>query len=764
MSKLSVIGYPRIGAQRELKKWTEAYFAGKLPVADLQKNAAKLRQAHWTIQNAQGIDYIPSNDFSFYDLMLDTAYLLNIIPARYRQLQLSPLETYFAMAKGYQTDQLDVKALPMKKWFNTNYHYIVPAIEAGMEFKVNNDKPFMEYQEALALGIKTKPVLIGPFTFMKLVKVESGEFTLSRLASMLTDVYLELIQKFQKIGVEWLQLDEPSLVMDLSVEDIALVGQIYQTLLSKKGNLKILLQTYFGDIRDIYHQLTEMNFDAIGLDFIEGQANLDCLEHHGFPANKLLFAGVVNGKNIWKNNYHKTLQLLHRISETVDKKQIVMGTSCSLLHVPYTVTNEAKLDFEARQQLAFAEEKLVELKELAALWNTQNYENDPVFKTNTALITAKNEAIAWLKQSVRDQVASLTEKDFVRSPVFEERNPLQKSALNLPLLPTTTIGSFPQTVEIRNWRKAYRNGEMTFEAYDAKIKEKISEIIRVQEEIGLDVLVHGEYERTDMVEYFGQNLAGFLFTQNGWVQSYGTRCVKPPIIFGDVERLHPITVDYIAAAQRLTKKPVKGMLTGPVTILNWSFVREDLPLAEVSYQLGLAIKAEVMDLEAAGIKIIQIDEAAFREKLPLRKSNWQSYLDWTIRSFGLTHATVHPETQIHTHMCYSEFTEIIKAIEALDADVFTFEAARSDLSILVALKESGFRMETGPGVYDIHSPRIPSKDELKQVIKGMIEKIPLKKLWVNPDCGLKTRGMEETVASLKNMVAAVQELRQDLVG
>ncbi len=761
MSKLSVIGYPRIGAQRELKKWTEDYFAGKLSATELHQNATQLRQRHWLCQKEHWVGFIPSNDFSFYDTLLDTAFLLNAIPARYQALGLNPLDTYFAMAKGYQERGQDVKALPLKKWFNTNYHYLVPSLEEGMEFKLNGEKPFTEYREAQALGITTKPVLVGPFTFLKLAKVESGRKQAYEYAQAITGVYQDILTQFNLLGTQWLQLDEPALVSDLTPDESALFETIYRKLLPHKQNLHILLQTYFGDIRDFYQQVMTLEFDGIGLDFVEGKRNIDLITSNGFPGGKLLFAGLINGKNIWRNDYRATLEILDQLAGQVDPNQIVLNTSCSLLHLPYSVKLEKRLMPEYGKYLAFAEEKLEELQEVAQIWNCGDCQTDPKFIANSALIEAKKSELMSQIPEIRNQVAQLTENDFTRKPAFPERHAIQQSRLNLPLLPTTTIGSFPQTLEVRNLRRSYRNGKITAAQYDEAIKTMIAKVIRLQEEIGLDVLVHGEYERNDMVEYFGENLSGFLFTENGWVQSYGTRCVKPPIIFGDIQRTKPITIDTITHAQSLTSKPVKGMLTGPVTILNWSFAREDLPLRDIAYQIGLAIQKEVLDLEAAGIRIIQIDEAAFREKLPLRKADWNGYFDWALPAFRLTHASVRPETQIHTHMCYSEFETIIKEIMALDADVFTFEAARSDLSILDALKASSFRMETGPGVYDIHSPRIPEKDEIRGILANMLQKIDFKKLWVNPDCGLKTRKMEETESSLKNMVAAAKKLRED---
>lgn len=763
MQPVSVIGYPRIGARRELKKWVEEYFQGKLTRTELLQNAAEIRRRHWMVQAEKGIDYIPSNDFSFYDTFLDTAYLLNVIPDDYRQLGLDDLDTYFAMAKGYQDATRDVKALPMKKWFNTNYHYLVPTLDANTRFSLNGNKLIEEYQQAAALGIQTKPVLVGAFTFLKLSKVNWGHKSYVDFIDEITAVYLKIIEECQQVGVTWLQLDEPTLVTDLDSVDKEVFTTIYQKLLHNKNNLKVVLQTYFGDLRDVYDRVVALNFDGIGLDMVEGVKNLELLEKQGFPEDKWLFAGVVNGKNIWRNDYEASLKILNTLGRYVDQDKIIISTSCSLMHVPYSVADETALAESYRKQLAFAEEKLNELKDLAELFNDPEAAANPKLRGNITLLREKRENQSACNVKLRERIAELKDSDFCRRPGFKERNQIQKNRLKLPKLPTTTIGSFPQTPEIRRFRKQYRDGKMTIEQYQAGIKEKIAEVIRLQEEIGLDVLVHGEFERNDMVEYFGQQLEGFLFTENGWVQSYGTRCVKPPIIYEDISRQNPMTVEYIAYAQSLTDKPVKGMLTGPVTILNWSFPREDLSLAEIAYQIALAIREEVLDLEAQGIKIIQVDEAALREKLPLRKTDWHhNYLDWAIRAFRLVHAGVKPETQIHTHMCYSEFEDIIAEIDAMDADVISFEAARSDWSLLDTLVAGKFRTEVGPGVYDIHSPRVPGKEELKANLQNIVAKLDPDKVWVNPDCGLKTRRPEETVASLKNMVAAARELRKSL--
>ncbi len=752
----SVIGYPRIGYLRELKFALEAYFKGEKTEDEIKALAKELRKEHLTTQKNAGIEFISSNDFSFYDNTLDQAVLLNIVPKRYRELELSDLEKYFAIARGYQGEKGNVKALAMKKWFNTNYHYIVPEFEDDTKIELVGTKPFDEYTEAKQLGIETKPVLIGPFTLLKLIRF-TGKKGLLDVKADFIKVYTEILKKFINLGTQWVQFDEPYLVHDLTANDLRLFQDLYSAILNKKAKTKILLQTYFGDVRDIYTELQSLNFDGIGLDFVEGRKTLDLVKEHGFSPVKRLFAGVVNGKNIWKNNYEKTLSILNSLKEK--EIQTVVSTSCSLLHVPYTVENETKLEDKYKKHFAFAKEKLTELKEIDEIFSSPNYKNNEKYQQNVALFNEDRNAF---NAAVDARVKAITPKDFVRQPEFAQREKIQKDEFKLPLFPTTTIGSFPQTAEVRANRKAFRTGEISKEQYIEFNKKKIAECIALQEDLGLDVLVHGEFERNDMVEYFGQHLEGYLFTEKAWVQSYGTRCVKPPVIWGDISRAHPITVDWSVYAQSITDKPLKGMLTGPVTILNWSFPREDIPIKQSVLQLALALRDEVLDLEKRGIKIIQIDEAALREKLPLRKSDWYSeYLDFAIPSFRLVHSGVKATTQIHTHMCYSEFTDIIPAIDDMDADVISFEASRSDLLILDSLKKNNFKTEVGPGVYDIHSPRIPSKEEIKVVLEKILKKVAPEKLWVNPDCGLKTRQDKEVKPSLKNLVDAAKELRNE---
>lgn len=754
--KTSVIGFPRIGTLRELKFASEKYFRKEISEEQLKETAKELRKTHWNMQKNARIDFISSNDFSFYDTVLDTAVLLNIIPKRYKELDLSEIDTYFAMARGYQGEHGDVKALAMKKWFNTNYHYIVPETEDDTKIKLSGDKLWNEYAEADEIGIKTKPMLTGAYTMLKLCRYTGNKSEKDYVCDIIA-AYKELLQTCGKKQIAWVQFDEPALVLDMDDSDKALFHQIYDELLAVDTDTKVLLQTYFGDIRDIYEEVIKMPFAGIGLDFIEGKQTCDLVSKYGFPKDKVLFAGVVNGKNIWKNHYDKTLKVLSGLRERgIDT---VISTSCSLLHVPYTLENEEKLSKEYTAYFSFAKEKLVELSELGKLADSKNYAEYDIFEKNHKLFSGSRDCT---NEDVRNRLSKVCESDYVRLPKRSERQKIQKEEFKLPKFPTTTIGSFPQTKDVKANRSAFKRGEKTEQEYVDFNKKKIAECVKWQEEIGIDVLVHGEYERNDMVEYFGESLGGFLFTQKAWVQSYGTRCVKPPIIWGDVYRNKPITVEWSVYAQSLTKKIMKGMLTGPVTILNWSFPREDISIKDSISQIALAIRDEVLDLEANGIKVIQIDEAALREKLPLRKTDWyKEYLDFAIPAFRLTHSGVKPETQIHTHMCYSEFTDIIPAIDDMDADVITFEASRSDLLILDSLRENNFETEVGPGVYDIHSPRVPSVEEITNVLKIMLTKIDSDKLWVNPDCGLKTRGMKESDASLRNMVCAAKKIREE---
>ncbi|MBV4441421.1 5-methyltetrahydropteroyltriglutamate--homocysteine S-methyltransferase [Clostridium tyrobutyricum] len=775
MNKSTIVGYPRIGVNRELKFAVESYFKGNIDSNELFSTGKKLRDEYWSKQKESGLDIIPSNDFSYYDNMLDMAFLLNIIPQKYKDLGLSPLDTYFAMARGYQNNSKDIRALPMKKWFNTNYHYIVPEIDQNTIFSINDTKPFDLYRESKELNIETKPVIIGIFTFLKLSNLK-GNTTFEHCLNKLANIYIDILDKFQQEGIKYLQIDEPILVTDLTEYEIELFKNVYDKILNKKYSFKTLLQTYFGDIRDIYENLQNLKFNGIGLDFVEGKKNLTLLQKYGFPDNKILIAGIVNGKNIWRNDYKHSIQLMNNIGKYIDTNKIYISTSCSLLHVPYTVKPEGHIDdknigkvdnlinmSEYIESLSFAEEKLNELSEIKELLKCKDYEKQSKYIKNQDILKRKRQNPLCYNKEIRTNINNLKPEDFTRKDSLEFRKKVQNNTFKLPLLPTTTIGSFPQTHEIKKLRKDLRGNTITKENYENQIMEKIKEVLKLQEDIGLDVLVHGEYERADMVEYFGRLLDGFLFTKNGWVQSYGTRAVKPPIIYGDVKRTAPMTLDWIKFAQDQTDKPVKGMLTGPITILNWSFPREDLDLKQIAYQIGLAIGEEVLDLESEGIKIIQIDEAALREKLPLRTKDWhKKYLDWAIPAFRLTNSKVKSETQIHTHMCYSEFSSIVQEIKDMDADVYSIEAARSDFSILDFLKNNNFKSQIGPGIYDIHSPRIPSIEELEKSIKIMLDKIDCDKLWINPDCGLKTRGIDEVKKSLIDMVLATKNIRKKL--
>lgn len=745
----TIVGFPRIGENRELKFITEKYFKHEATEEELKERAKDLRQHDRKLLLDSGLTNFTSNHFSFYDQMLDAAFLFNVIPENIAELDLSDLDKYFALARGYQGEKGDVKAWPMKKWFNTNYHYIVPQFTADTDVKLAGTKIFDEFVEAKEDGTITRPVLVGPFTLLQLSEFHGC--VKEDFVGAFIEAYARIFKQLEDLGANWIQLDEPSLVKDLDEKELALFKALYEPLLLQKGKLKVLAQTYFGDVRDAYDVLLKLPFDGIGLDFVEGRKTLELVER-GFDDGKVLFAGVVNGKNIWRNNYQKTLDLLKKLNV----KNLVLTTSCSLLHVPYTVASE-ELEEDVTKHFAFAEEKVKELVELDALLKNQS----PEFLRKNAELFEKPRVLE--NAELHQKIADLKPEAFVRQPEFAVREKIQKQEFNLPLLPTTTIGSFPQTREVKQKRAAFRKHEISQEEYDEFIAERIDSWIRFQEEIGLDVLVHGEFERNDMVEYFGQHLEGYVFTKKAWVQSYGTRCVKPPIIWGDVSRKEPITVRWSVYAQKQTKKIVKGMLTGPVTILNWSFPREDISIKESTLQLALAIREEVLDLEKNGIRIIQIDEAALREKLPLRRSDWQSeYLDWAIPSFRLVHSGVKPETQIHTHMCYSEFNDIIPAIDDMDADVISFEASRSNLEILDELKEKNFKTEVGPGVYDIHSPRIPTVEEIEQALHRILAKVKKEKVWVNPDCGLKTRGEKETKASLKNLTQAARNIREEL--
>lgn len=754
--KTAVAGFPRIGAHRELKFATEKWFRKEISDEELFAAGRKIRTENWHLMMDRGITVIPSNDFSFYDNMLDTAVLLDAVPERFKSAPLTNLERYFALARGHQGEGIDLHALTMTKWFNTNYHYIIPELEDSTILSIRSNKPFEEYRESLDAGIQTRPVLIGPFTFLRLARY-TGTRSRGDFAPAIVQVWKELIDRFIAEGIPEIQIDEPSLVTDLSPEDRVFFSSLYGDILEAKKGLRVHLHTAYGDVRDVWQEICALPFNSIGLDFVEGKKNLELLKTSGFPEDKELTIGVINGKNIWRADVPAVKLLIETAAQAagIPEDRITLAPSCTLLHVPVSLDAETALDSALRERLAFATEKLGELAMIAAEYTGRN-------PGETVPVNPAAESPAAPGYNPADPA------EFVRVPPRSERSVIQQRRFTFPYLPATTIGSFPQTAEVRENRARLRRGDTDRETYEQTIKSMIRRIIAFQESIGLDALVYGEFERNDMVEFFGENLDGFTFTRNGWVQSYGTRCVKPPVIYGDVSRRKPMTVDLAVYAQSLTPKPVKGMLTGPVTILNWSFPREDIPHHEIAFQIGRAIREEVLDLERNGISIIQIDEAAFKEKLPLRREDWQNgYLDWAIMAFRLTHSGVRPETQIHTHMCYSDFTGIIAEIDALDADVISFEASRSNLSILDTLAEREFGTAVGPGVYDIHSPRVPPREEIESVVRTMLEKLGVNtdtahRIWVNPDCGLKTRGTEETEASLVNMMAAARKIRSEL--
>jgi len=742
-----VIGFPRIGEQRELKRALEGYWSGKISQKELKETASQLRKRHLTYQKSAGIDLISINDFSYYDNMLDTAVMLGIVPERYRDIE-NPLDRYFAMARGDATH----KALEMTKWFNTNYHYIVPEIE-NTQFKLDSSKIEEELAEAKELGIAPKINLIGPITFTKLSKLHG--VTEKEVVEALLPLYEGLIKKFADYPF---QLDEPYFVTDVSETDLELLREVYNRL-GKAG--KVYVATYFEHSSEANRVLAETPVAGLFLDMVMGRENdLKPL----MEAGKEIGLGVINGRNVWVADIDSILQFLEGVAKGYERDKILVGSSCSLLHVPYTLKYETKMDPEIKSWLSYALEKLEEIRIIDKLFRGEelNTEERERLAKNRKANANRKISTKIHNPAVQERVAQLKEEDKHRSMPFEERIKLQHERLKYPILPTTTIGSFPQTPELRKLRRDYKQGKISEEEYKAQIREMIKECVQFQEEIGLDVLVHGEFERNDMVEYFGEQLEGVAFSQNGWVQSYGSRCVKPPLIFGDVSRPKPMTVEWITYAQSLTEKPMKGMLTGPVTMLNWSFVRDDIPREQVAFQMALAIRDEVADLEKAGIKVIQVDEAALREGYPLRNSKRKWYEEWAITAFRITTSVVKPETQIHTHMCYSEFGDIIEAIEDMDADVISIENARSDNTLLKIFKERGYKGEIGPGVYDIHSPRIPPKEEIVEQIKAILEVLPAEKVWVNPDCGLKTRKWEEVKPSLKNMVEAAKEVRASL--
>ena len=763
------LGYPRIGSRRELKKACEDFWSGKTSLDDLLQTGTRIRRENWLIQKNAGIDLIPCNDFSYYDHVLDMSVALGAIQQRYLPLaqigQSTELDLYFAMARGYQKRGLDLIAMEMTKWFDTNYHYLVPEFHKGQPFKASPRKILDEFREARALGIRAKPVLLGPVSYLLLGKEKSPGFNRLDLLHALLPAYIELLAELQKLDAEYVQIDEPFLVMDLDDAARRAYRSAYDAIHRAVPDLKIILATYYEGLRDNTELAVGLPVHALHLDLARAPRQLDPVLA-SVPDGLTLSLGLVDGRNVWKSDFESSLALVSRALDRLGSARVMLAPSCSLLHSPCDVgheANEASLPAEVRRWLAFARQKLDEVAILAGLATPQTHQRFAKELTNNFMdIESRRHSALIRRPHIKERLAAVGDSDTRRMSRFVVRQQKQRAALKLPLLPTTTIGSFPQTDDVRKLRARLRSGELDQTGYEARIKTEIEKAVRWQEAIGMDVLVHGEFERNDMVEYFGELLEGFAFTQNGWVQSYGSRCVKPPIIYGDVERKGPMTVRWTRYAQSLTDKVVKGMLTGPVTILQWSFVRDDQPRENTAMQVALAIRDEVKDLENAGIRIVQIDEPAIREGLPLRGSDREAYLKWMVKAFRLASCCVVDETQIHTHMCYSEFNDIIKNIADMDADVITIETSRSQMELLDAFVDFKYPNEIGPGVYDIHSPRVPTVEEMTGLLEKALRFVPAANLWINPDCGLKTRNWQETKAGLENMISTARLLREQI--
>lgn len=754
------LGYPRIGRDREWKKTLEAFWSGKLEEHVLLEKMKSIRLARLETQKNKGIDWIPVNDFTLYDHVLDAAWMFGLVPERFKENQEgneTPLAVYFAMARGSAT----ASACEMTKWFNTNYHYIVPEIGKTEPALIVN-LPLEAYREAKReLGIEAKPVVVGPLTLVKLSKGFGPEETEAVLDRLLP-AYVQMLQELEQEGVLWIQMDEPSLVTTLQEQEMKLAERVYRTLHACAPKLNIMLQTYFESV-EFYERVVSLPVQGIGLDFVHGlEGNLSGMKQHGFPEDKILGAGVINGREIWRADLSQKLDLIRSLTAFVPAERMVLQPSSSLLHVPVTVQAESSLKPELLDALSFADEKLSEIKWLQTAIHEGEQAVQPEMNKAALALRQLNLSPERNRKAVQDRVALRDQEPSSRTSPYDQRFRKQQEKWQLPLLPTTTIGSFPQTAEIRKARRLWRKGEWSEERYGEFIRSEIADWIQIQEGIGLDVLVHGEFERTDMVEFFGEKLGGFAFTSNGWVQSYGSRCVKPPVIYGDVEFISPMTTWETVYAQSLTDKPVKGMLTGPLTILNWSFVREDIPRESVAFQIAFALREEVEALEEVGIEMIQVDEPALREGLPLKQERHATYLEQAVLAFRLATSTVRDTTQIHTHMCYCEFGDIIESIRALDADVISIETSRSHGELISHFEESTYELGIGLGLYDIHSPRIPAVDEMVRMMDRALSVLDPRRFWINPDCGLKTRGREETVASLKNMVAAAQEYRKKM--
>jgi len=754
------LGFPRIGAKRELKFALESYWKGQFSRDELKALGAQLRQRHW--QDQSGLDRIPVGDFAFYDQVLDMSFTLGHLPERARGFHGDPLDNYFRVARGRSAQGAEehagccggIAAGEMTKWFDTNYHYIVPEFTATTEFRLDASRLLEQLGEAKAQGVKAKPVIIGPVTYLWIGKAKDDSDKLVLLERLLP-VYAELLEQLATQGVEWVQIDEPVLVTELDADWQHALNLAYHHL--KSSRVKLLLATYFGTLQDNLYLVSNLPVAGLHLDAINARDEIQPLLNL-LPSHRVLSLGVINGRNIWKTDLNATLDWLEPLAERLGDR-LWIAPSCSLLHVPVDLASEQKLYAEIKSWLAFALQKLDELKVLATALNQGREAVATELAANRAAITARRTSPRVTNPAVKAAIASISPALGQRKSPYSVRARKQAALLNLPAYPTTTIGSFPQTAEIRLARSQFKSGDLDEASYQTAMQAEIARSVREQEALGLDVLVHGEAERNDMVEYFGEQLDGYAFSQFGWVQSYGSRCVKPPILFGDISRPKAMTVEWIKYAQSLTAKPMKGMLTGPVTILNWSFVRDDQPRSVSCYQLALAIRDEVLDLEKTGVQVIQIDEAALREGLPLRKSQWKRYLDWAVESFRITANGVRDETQIHTHMCYSEFNDIIASIADMDADVITIETSRSDMELLDVFDDFKYPNEIGPGVYDIHSPNIPTQEHIVKLMKKAAERIPAERLWVNPDCGLKTRQWAEVIPALTNMVAAAKTLR-----
>jgi len=760
------LGYPRIGSHRELKKICENYWAGKTGYKNVLQVGKNIRHENWKLQKEAGIDVIPSNDFSFYDQVLDHSLAFGAIPKRYNEVILrqgnSEIDLYFAMARGYQKDGLDIVAMEMTKWFDTNYHYIVPEFYKDQPFKLFSTKIIDEFYEAKQLGIITKPVLIGPVSYLLLGKEKEAGFEKIDLIKNLLPVYLDILSRLDALDVEYIQFDEPFLTLDLTEKEQKAYEYAYKEIRKAFPKIKLVLATYFEGLDHNLNLATSLPVYVLHVDLVRAEEQLTAVLAK-INDKTILSLGLVDGRNIWKNDFEKSIETINQAIEKLGQERVWIAPSCSLIHVPVDLdneTNEKNLTAEVKQWLAYAKQKVAEVVTLKKLITDENPASTlQKLEDNKKAISNRKTSKLIHNPNVKTRILNLKNEDAERQSPFSARK-IKQQALHLPKYATTTIGSFPQTTEVRSWRAKFKNGTFTEDEYNTLIAEETAKAVKWQEEIDLDVLIHGEFERNDMVEYFGEQLDGFVFSKNGWVQSYGSRCVKPPIIFGDVSRPKPMTVKWTSYAQSLTSKYMKGMLTGPVTILQWSFVRNDQPRSETCTQIALAIRDEVCDLENAGIKIIQIDEPAIREGLPLRKANWQNYLDWAVKAFRISASGVKDETQIHTHMCYSEFNDIIQHIADMDADVITIETSRSQMELLDAFADFKYPNEIGPGVYDIHSPRVPKREEMIYLLKKAKAVIPSEQLWVNPDCGLKTRGWDETKKALIEMVEAAKEMRK----